>query len=204
MCYVRLVRLKNSIMGSNTYIIDCGGSYLDMVDCGDFDKIYSYISEHKKKEIRNVFITHTHYDHIYGLPFLIKEFPNCKIYTSINGKDALASPSVNLSKYFNDLIEINFSNIIVLKDGDIIETDLNYSVQIVYTPGHDFSSICYIMNGYIFTGDSYIPGVETINSMPKSDKVKAKKSEFKIKRLIKTKKLIICPGHGEVLVNNKM
>ena len=68
--------VKNKLLQSATYII---GNYL--VDCGDGDAILK-VAEEQNIEIRGLFLTHCHLDHIYGLPEILNRFPNAKIYVN--------------------------------------------------------------------------------------------------------------------------
>ncbi len=69
--------------GDNIFIIDCGSMFptnetpgIDLV-IPDFN----YVLENKDK-VRAILLTHGHEDHIGGMPFLLKEIPNAKVYGS--------------------------------------------------------------------------------------------------------------------------
>ncbi len=69
--------------GDNIFIIDCGSMFptnetpgIDLV-IPDF----SYISKNKDK-VRAILLTHGHEDHIGGMPYLLKELPDVKVYGS--------------------------------------------------------------------------------------------------------------------------
>ena len=51
----------------------------------------------------------------------------------------------------------------------------------------------YFTNDYIFTGDSYIPGVEVVTKLPRGNKKDAEHSLEKILNL--TEARTICAGH---------
>ena len=73
-----------------TYILPTG-NHKDcwLVDCGDLDVIIE-----EGWHVIGVLITHSHYDHIYGLNNLVLYFPNVSIYTN---KETLFS--ANLRTY---------------------------------------------------------------------------------------------------------
>ncbi len=64
------------------------------------------------------------------------------------------------------------------------------------TPGHCPSCVIYCIGDYIFTGDSYLPGVKVVTKLPKGNKKQAFESIEKILHLAEDKTK--CPGHGEM------
>lgn len=73
---------RNKLMKSCSYIIwekfdgDC---YI--IDCGEFNIIQDFLIKFQLHP-KGVFLTHCHFDHIYGLNELVKIYPNCCIYAS--------------------------------------------------------------------------------------------------------------------------
>ena len=78
--------------GVNTYIVPLCGPYVFVVDpaacalCGDETKISSCIAEHHYVPVAFV-LTHGHFDHVSGLPFLKKCFPETPVF--IHPSDSL-------------------------------------------------------------------------------------------------------------------
>lgn len=70
-------------------------------------------------------------------------------------------------------------------------------LDVVSTPGHDKGCLCYRVGDYFFTGDSYIPGVETVTKLRGGNKEDNERSLMKLKTLFSPNTLI-CPGHGLV------
>lgn len=194
-------KIINSIFSSNTYILDNEEENIWLVDCGDVDPILNYTRKNNRK-IKGVFLTHIHYDHFYGLPTLLKACPDCLVYTSKEGIEALASEKINFSRYHNDSINLNHPNTHCLYDGESMELWKSVYLQAFLTPGHSYSCISYMVKPYLFTGDSYIPGLKVITTFPKSDKNMAEESRIKIITLAKKNKLSICPGHNKILYFN--
>ncbi len=188
---MEVYRIVNSILTSNTFVLNLPGSdYCWIIDIGDFEAINSYIHG---KTIKGVFITHTHYDHIYGLPVLLEHFPDCLIYTSAEGKEGLASDKFNFSGYHGDPIVYDGPNVRVLDDGDIVEIFDGIELHAMITPGHDKSCVTYYTEDSAFTGDSYIPGFDVVTTFPRSNKEDSKISLEKIHELLKIR--TIYPGH---------
>lgn len=193
---MQVKQIVNSIFKSNTYIVSENNSaWVWLVDVGDIEGVLNSLT--KKTFIKGVFITHPHFDHIYGINKLIDAFPECVVFTSEEGKKGLFSDKLNLSYYHNDPITFFGSNIQILTENDRIELFENCFLETIETPGHNWSCLTYKVGKYLFTGDSYIPGVQVVTKLKGGDREANKKSLQKIMANI-SKETIICPGHGEM------
>lgn len=192
---MHITRIVNSVFTSNTYILtndNC--SYCWLVDVGDIEPILETAGN---RPIKGVFLTHTHYDHIYGINQLVKKFPECIVYTSHHGKEGLFSDKLNFSRYHDNPITFQGKHIEVLEDEDEISLFPYIILKAICTPGHDWSCMSYYTDEVIFTGDSYIPNIKLITSFPKSNKIEAKVSLDRILDLCKTRD--VYPGHNEIV-----
>ncbi len=195
---MNIVRIVNSLFTSNTFVLtDESSQDCWLVDVGDIEPIMKEIGD---KQVRGLFLTHAHYDHIYGINRLVEYFPECVIYTSLHGKEGLFSDKLNFSRYHNEPIVFQGKHIEVLNDGDEILLFPNVLLKAIYTPGHDWSCMSYYTNEVIFTGDSYIPKIKVITSFPKSNKMEAKVSLDRILKFCKTRD--VYPGHNEIEKHN--
>lgn len=192
---LKVERIVNKIFTSNTYIVfDDDYDYCWLIDIGDFEKIADAIPA--GMSIRGVFLTHTHFDHIYGINALHRAFPTCKVYTAEYGKEALYDEKKNFSKYHEIPLAYEGEEVIVLKEGQIVELYKDTNIIAYETPGHCASCMSYILNELIFTGDSLIPGVKVVTKLPGGDRTLAKQSKEKI--ILLSKDRTICPGHREM------
>lgn len=162
-----------------------------VVDVGDCDKICKMIGEY---ELRGIFLTHVHYDHIYGLNNMQVLYPQVPIYTNNFGLESLSRPDDNLSAYHGDnFILLNMSNVQVVKEGELIDLGCE-SIRILETPGHDFSCLSYLTSEFCFTGDAYIPGVKVFTKLQNGNSVLAELSKDKLEKILQSG-YKICPGH---------
>ena len=186
--------ITNTIFTSKTYILS--KPWEDkawLVDIGDIEPVLSYLDE-RKLYVEGVFLTHAHFDHIYGLEALVDRFPECKVYMCEYAKQALASEKLNMSKYHGTPINFTSDNVVVVKEGDRISLFAGEPEMEFYeTPGHNPGCLTMVLGDKIFTGDAYIPGVGTNTRLPRADKAMAKVSLERIMKLAEGK--IIFSGH---------
>ena len=188
----------NTLFGSCTYAIMTGKSAW-LVDCGDVDEILQLLDV----PVSGVLLTHTHFDHIYGLNRLLELFPEVPIFTNKAGKEGLLSDKLNLSRYHEDPFVLDSpENIRVVEDGQQVELFDGVNVQAVFTPGHSPSCVTWMTDDAIFSGDSYIPGVKTVTIFPHAEKHLAAQSEATIRRLAMYRR--IYPGHAPQTNDNQI
>jgi hydroxyacylglutathione hydrolase len=149
------------------------------------------------------FITHSHYDHIHGINDLSSLFPDCKFFASEYAKQGLFSDKLNLSFYHENPIVYSGTNVEILEDNHVIPLSRGYSIKCIYTPGHNAGSMCFIIGDYLFTGDSYIPGIPVVTKLKSGDKIQNEMSLSRIKTLIRPE-TIICPGHGAMFIGKDL
>lgn len=104
-----------------------------VVDPGDATVTAQYIKKHQLNLIA-ILITHHHYDHVDGLVELQKQW-NCPVY----------APN-------DDRIP---GQLTTVENGDqIIIKELNLKLNVLFTPGHTLTHICYHDNNKLFCGDT--------------------------------------------------
>lgn len=187
-------QVVNRIFDSNTWVLKNKCNYW-LVDCGDWDLIQSVFDSCLL--IKGVFLTHGHFDHIYGLNQVLERFPEITVYASEYGKSCLYSDKLNFSRYHETSFVFEGKKVVVLRDGDQVVIG-NRIVEVMETPGHDPGCLCYKLENYFFTGDSFIPGIKTVTNLRGGDKEANKMSLEKIRRVL-TGETIVCPGHGNML-----
>lgn len=199
---IRVERIVNKIFGSNTYIIsDDGSKDVWLVDVGDTKKILSILLPHSN--VKGVFLTHTHFDHLYGINILYDSFPEMTVYVAEDGVDALYSEKKNLSKYHESPLKYKGSNVKSLRDGDTIELYKGIHIRAVYMPGHTPDSMSFLIEDkYLFTGDAYIPATPVVSKLPGGDKKTAALSRQRLIEMAYGK--ILLPGHGDIENNCKL
>lgn len=193
---VEIEYITNQFFNSRTYILSTDSSYeVWLVDCGDVEQALEKIA--KGKRVKGVLLTHTHADHIYGINRLLELFPEAAVYTNSFGQGALDDSRLNITRYHNevsDFVITKKENVRVVEEGQIIPLFEGVIAEVFSTVGHDASCLTYQVESYLFTGDSYIPGIPVIARFPRSNKRLAVASEARIRTIAEG--LIICPGHN--------
>ena len=166
--------IVNSIFNSMTWLLsETESNLVWLIDCGDVDKI---LEKTRGRVISGILLTHAHFDHIYGLPLLLRSFPECLIITNESGRETLANSKLNMSFYHEQPLTVISDKIRICCEGDVISLFKNKMAKAFETPGHHPSCITYLVGNFLFTGDAYIPGLRVVTNLPGADKIKAKES----------------------------
>lgn len=191
---LQVKKIVGNLLSSNMYILfEDGISDCWLIDIGDISAIEKELAN--GWNVKGVFLTHSHFDHMAGINGLCKMFPDCKVYTSEYGREALYSDKKNFSLYHEQSVVYEGENIEILKDGDIVKLFDDIELYVTATPGHCPSCLTYYTNEYVFTGDSYIPAVPVVTKLPKGSRAQSVVSIEKIQELAKTR--IILAGHDK-------
>ena len=182
---------------ANTYVVGKIGNSCLVVDLGSTDdEVYDYIDTHYSK-VAGILLTHAHFDHIRGIPALLKHFKdNIPIYLNSADWPLLSDSSLNSCALTGEKVKINI-NPIDIKDGEELSIS-NYKVKVIATPFHTEGSVCYLFSddNAIFTGDTLFKGAIGRIDQPTSAPNKVDSSLRKLLTLRKT--LVVYPGHGPI------
>jgi len=190
---VEVRQVVNTVFNSCSYVLTQDNASW-IVDCGDVDVLLPLIDG----QLRGVMITHSHFDHIYGLNDLMAHFPHIPVLTNAAGREGLLSDKLNFSRYHETPFTLaSPQDIMLVEDGQCVELFDGVSAQAIYTPGHSNCCVTWKVGDALFTGDSYIPGVRTVTNFPHSDRQLAAVSRELILRLAQHCR--VYPGHPSQL-----
>lgn len=192
---MKIERFINSIFTSNSYIIYSDDShYAFVIDPGDSNVIIECLEKNKKK-LKGILITHSHFDHIYGINDLQQRYPETNVYASYYAIDGMMSEKLNGSLYMEIPFVIIRKDIIIIKEGDIIPLFNTDRINVFETPGHDRDCLSFQINDNLFTGDALIPGIKVHTKSKYSNKIQAEESKEKIFKIF-IDETMIWPGHA--------
>jgi hydroxyacylglutathione hydrolase len=185
----------NSVLNSNTYILSLeGDSSVWIIDPGDTDGVLEWVSN-RNKHIEGILVTHSHYDHIYGINELLQQYPNIKVYSSFYAKVGMMSDKLNGSKYHENPYVVDGSKIEVISDGDRMMLWPDFYVDVLETLGHSRDCFSFFINENLFTGDALIPGHKVVTKMKFGDIILAENTLDRIFKVFPPNTLLY-PGHN--------
>lgn len=186
---------EHPVFTSNTYLLNQNSTSKDvfLVDIGSSKDVIDSLK--KGQNIKAIFLTHAHYDHIYGINDIIKHFPDCIVYCSEYCSQGLFSDKMNLSFYHDNPIVFEGGKVIVISEGMSIQLYSKCHLSVIETEGHNKGSLSFIIGNNIFTGDSLIPGYKVVTKLKSGNKEDALKSILKILKITRSTDTLY-PGHG--------
>ncbi len=158
-------------------------------------RITDYLYENNL-DLKFIFLTHEHFDHILGVNFLRENFQDVKVVSSDKTSERLPNPKKNLAIFHNQKkLVVNKSEIIV-EEGTFNMID--YEFEIFNTPGHTDSSISLKTGNFFFSGDFLLQGTRIVTNLPTGSKKTYQESIEKYKNMLQG--VTIFPGHGEMYI----
>ena len=195
---IKYKRFVNSRFTSNTYILyreDMDRVWL--VDPGDFFPVKEWMRDNGMSSIEGILLSHSHFDHIYGINDVLVVFPQAVVYVANEyGESLLHDAKKNGSRYTEEGAFVVKDRAVIRCIEDLSSILGNEDFEIICTPAHSDDSICISIDGYLFTGDTLIKDTRTVTKL-KGGSVEKLKETVSFLEKKKGKNLVVCPGHGE-------
>jgi hydroxyacylglutathione hydrolase len=129
--------LFSTIGFSNAYLLGPrGGGDALIIDPGEFDAAMLQAIESNRLRLRWILVTHTHRAHVAGLRGLLRVYAP-EIYC--NQPSALEAPARHV------------------QDGGRLDLG-EMAVEVIELPGHSIDSVCFLIGGMLFSGDTLSAG----------------------------------------------
>ena len=185
---------KGLRVDTNVYLVSNGNDAIIFDTSFEFDKALKIINS--RYNLKGIFITHSHMDHIDGLKYFIgKDIP---IYMSEETENTMYDR--NITSYYminqDPPFEKGDLNIIHVKDNDVIDI-IGKKVKVISTPGHQKGATSYNISHAIFAGDTIFKGRHAWTTYPTGD---ANDMKNTLKKLLSyPENYYIYPGHDELV-----
>lgn len=183
---------------SNVYIVGDDGNNVIIVDPGNNRN--NHLIRHLEKlnvNVKAIFLTHGHYDHIEAVKDIKDKYKDAKIYIHYLEEEFLNNPKLNLSFRHltnHNVIEYDYETTSVT-DNEIIDI-VNLKIKVIHTPFHTRGSVCYLLldKQILFSGDTLFYRSIGRSDLPTGNSKQIPSSLLKLAKL--DEKINVYPGHG--------
>ena len=195
MSNLKIGRMVIGIYSTNCYLLYYDESkeciVIDPADAGD--QIYETLTK-KGFSIQAIFLTHGHFDHIWGAKAL-QQSSGAKIYALLDEKELCEDARLNVSEGAGRAYTLTPD--IYVTDGEEIKVS-GITCKVIATPGHTKGSCCYYFEdaGILVCGDTVF-----LESVGRTDLPTGSNSQLirSIREKIFTLPdgVLLYPGHGD-------
>ncbi len=173
----------------NIYLLyDANSNYCVIIDPGAESPLLEEFIESRGLRVKAILNTHGHFDHVDGNGYLRKKY-SCDVYGNKEDKFFYyLSGWANMpTEYFPKDGFMQFGNI---------------EIRVIFTPGHSPGSVCFLIDGYLFSGDTLFKG--TIGRTISGNGMTAEENTELLIRNVRERLLVlpddtpVLPGHEDI------
>ena len=183
--------IKPPFKNNNYVVADEESKEAVIIDCSaPDDEMMNWVKE-RGFSLKYILLTHGHFDHVLGVDYYLEKY----------GVPAyLFNQELDLLQRVNEYIKILKMPEIAIPT--VKSFDLkshfqigHYPIEIIATPGHTQGSVCYLIDGKLFSGDTLFHEAYGRVDLPESDE---KKMQESLQLLFQkfADEILVYPGHG--------
>ena len=186
--------IVNGKWKQNCYLLVNSDLSALLIDPGsDAKKIASLILE-SMLNLMAILNTHAHYDHVGAVAKLQEEF---KVPFYLNSLDGKLMRQANLYRIIfegTEFIKIPKVDISLGPDNKDLVIG-SFKINTIFTPGHTEGGTSFLINNYLFVGDTLLQSGPGRTDLPGGDAKKLNESFVVLKEL--DSNYLVYPGHGK-------
>ncbi|MCX7725533.1 MAG: MBL fold metallo-hydrolase [Chitinispirillaceae bacterium] len=192
---MRNVKVEKFVTGpleTNTYVVYTSSNNSIIIDpSSGLDSMISFLTDKNLIPLA-IIITHGHFDHIIGIPEIVKKYGEIPVFIHPLERETLTDPYQNMSfmmgKEFSYKGEIRD-----LTEGEFSIDDIKG--RVLFVPGHSIGGCALLIDSHLFCGDILFAGSIGRTDFPGGNYELLIKG-IKEKILTLTDDTVVCPGHG--------
>lgn len=176
--------------GTNCWAVSADGSdEAVVVDPGFEPERIRAMVEASGRRLAAVLATHGHADHIAAVPAVAEGVP---LYIHESDELALTDQRAWGAGMPIDA-DLRPEEVRTVRDGDVLEF-AGFRIEVLHTPGHTPGHVCYVTDGFAFSGDLVFRGSIGRYDFPNSSQADMLAS---LRRFLDLPdRLVVYPGHG--------
>lgn len=147
------MEIKTLVLGdieTNCYLVSTDDAALVIDPAFYSEEAVNFLKKSINKQ-RLILITHAHFDHISGA-LALREETGVNIAISEIENPYLSDANINLSGLFGEALPPFSADILLSNNEEMNIGSLN--IKTIFSPGHTKGSVCYLINGKLFSGDT--------------------------------------------------
>ena len=197
---LKIKRFVNELMTSNCYVVYDEDPKRCLVIDPASEKSLREIQfiEENGLALDYIILTHEHTDHTWGVNSLVEQYQKAKVICSEVCKQNLKKEFQAYFLLYYDDANYHYTVFKVDKTTEELNGALmwqGYEIRFIPTPGHSLGSICILIDGLLFTGDTIMQAKPYVNKRNGSKELFYESRKKVVEMFIPETK--VYPGHGE-------
>ena len=192
---MKIYQIPIGPLEANCYILgDEATKEAVLIDPGHPDPIIVQKLQEGGWNLTGIWLTHGHFDHISGIPFIKEHFP-VPVWVHRIENEYLEDPKLNLSENYSSH-PFQSTGDHLIEEGETLSFG-SFTFQILHVPGHSAGSVCYYepKEGILFSGDVLFKESIGRSDLPRGNFADLMKN-IKEKLITLPKETVVYSGHG--------